>query len=430
MGSTSAALGSIQGAGAGGGASLAPVYTLSGFGDSRALGTLSLQTLGRAYDDISGNLAQLQAADIAENTNKNLQANIKSAAPTNDFSQVSLNALNEINLLLGLDSVEGPSSFANRPNLIQENTYQSGGKARSVWVEDIVKQLNDAGITDDYGKPFYRPFYWSSPTSNIPAKDENRIKAAYKRDTKGKNTNINDIARAATQRLGLNIVSSASQNPNYDIGPPKFGIVEPITKVSINSDVLNSLVNNKVLTSNQARAFTDRANITGDELLAELQQTTGIQGNDFQEQLYNSIGYKTPSTTPDANQTSQAALDRFYNSPGYFNRVNEARRGLETSAATRGSLLSGNAIEGINRGIQDYASNEFNNRLSQLATVSSEAAPLAQANIAASTDLIKTQQQLAQEATTRASKLAGLASIPNPYSRDGIAARGTVLASL
>lgn len=48
-----------------------------------------------------------------------------------------------------------------------------------------------------------------------------------------------------------------------------------------------------------------------------------------------------------------------YDDPGYQFRLDEGRKGIENSAAARGTQLSGANLKGLNRYSQDYASNEF-----------------------------------------------------------------------
>lgn len=66
----------------------------------------------------------------------------------------------------------------------------------------------------------------------------------------------------------------------------------------------------------------------------------------------------------------EAQLSSLMNSPGYQFRLNQGRRNLEASSAARGGMGSGKAATAMTNYGQDYASNEYGNRLNQLAGVS------------------------------------------------------------
>lgn len=57
-------------------------------------------------------------------------------------------------------------------------------------------------------------------------------------------------------------------------------------------------------------------------------------------------------------------------SPGYQFRLGEGLKALERSAAARGTLLTGGTLKGLERYAQDYASNEYGNRVNQLMDLS------------------------------------------------------------
>lgn len=66
----------------------------------------------------------------------------------------------------------------------------------------------------------------------------------------------------------------------------------------------------------------------------------------------------------------EAQLSSLMQSPGYQFRLNQGRRNLEASSAARGGMGSGKAGTAMTNYGQDYASNEYGNRLNQLAGVS------------------------------------------------------------
>jgi len=62
-----------------------------------------------------------------------------------------------------------------------------------------------------------------------------------------------------------------------------------------------------------------------------------------------------------ASQYDPFTIDKFQADPGYGFRLKEGLRALESSAAARGGLLSGNQMRGVTRFGQGLASEEFNN---------------------------------------------------------------------
>jgi hypothetical protein len=64
----------------------------------------------------------------------------------------------------------------------------------------------------------------------------------------------------------------------------------------------------------------------------------------------------------------QAALEQ---SPGFQFRLGEGLKALERSAAARGTLLTGGTLKGLQRYAQDYASNEYGQRVNQLQSLAS-----------------------------------------------------------
>ena len=74
-------------------------------------------------------------------------------------------------------------------------------------------------------------------------------------------------------------------------------------------------------------------------------------------------------SSPDfGSLTREFTNDDFVKDPGYQFRLDEGLKALQHSAAARGGLLSGNALKGISRYGQDYASNEFGNAFNRFNT--------------------------------------------------------------
>jgi len=67
---------------------------------------------------------------------------------------------------------------------------------------------------------------------------------------------------------------------------------------------------------------------------------------------------------------TQSAMTALRNAPGYQARLQQGTRSLEGSTAARGGMGSGKAMTAAAGWGQDYASNEYANRLNQLAGLS------------------------------------------------------------
>jgi hypothetical protein len=63
----------------------------------------------------------------------------------------------------------------------------------------------------------------------------------------------------------------------------------------------------------------------------------------------------------EASRYTPFGMEQFQQDPGYGFRLKEGLRALESSAAARGGLLSGNAMRGITRFGQELGSQEFGN---------------------------------------------------------------------
>jgi hypothetical protein len=90
----------------------------------------------------------------------------------------------------------------------------------------------------------------------------------------------------------------------------------------------------------------------------------------------NNIGYWTNRIAGDASGagggggTADASggdpTADLANTPGFQFRLDQGLQGLQRSAAARGTLLTGGTLKGLTRYAQDYASNEYQNRVNQL----------------------------------------------------------------
>lgn len=81
----------------------------------------------------------------------------------------------------------------------------------------------------------------------------------------------------------------------------------------------------------------------------------------------NQSWYQGEDDSPGAGGGIGAGLET---SPGYQFRLGEGLKALERSAAARGTLLTGGTLKGLTRFGQDYASNEYGQRVNQLMDLS------------------------------------------------------------
>lgn len=73
---------------------------------------------------------------------------------------------------------------------------------------------------------------------------------------------------------------------------------------------------------------------------------------------------------PGGTGNSESSLAQLQKTPGYQFRLNQGRKNLEASSAARGGMGSGKSGVAMQKYGQDYATNEYNNRLNQLSSLS------------------------------------------------------------
>jgi len=71
------------------------------------------------------------------------------------------------------------------------------------------------------------------------------------------------------------------------------------------------------------------------------------------------------------NGDTSSVMQELQSSPGYQFRLAQGQRGLNAGLASRGGMGSGKAMNAATQYGQDYASNEYENRLNRLASLSS-----------------------------------------------------------
>jgi len=81
-------------------------------------------------------------------------------------------------------------------------------------------------------------------------------------------------------------------------------------------------------------------------------------------------GLKEYSSLLGLNGDTAGAMRSLQKSPGYLSRLAIGNRAMEGGSAARGGMGSGKALVAAQNYGQDYASNEYGNRLSQLANIS------------------------------------------------------------
>ena len=101
------------------------------------------------------------------------------------------------------------------------------------------------------------------------------------------------------------------------------------------------------------------------------QQQAQREANAAQERMFNrqvelqepfrQAGVNALPELVEASRYTPFGMEQFQADPGYGFRLKEGLRALESSAAARGGLLSGNAMRGITRYGQGLASDEYTN---------------------------------------------------------------------
>jgi len=77
----------------------------------------------------------------------------------------------------------------------------------------------------------------------------------------------------------------------------------------------------------------------------------------------------TPTQQEIDDQRREEAMNRFYQSPDYDFRMNEGIRAMDSSAASRGMLMSGAQLRGITEFGQNLAAGEYGNYYNRLSGI-------------------------------------------------------------
>lgn len=115
-----------------------------------------------------------------------------------------------------------------------------------------------------------------------------------------------------------------------------------------------------VASSKAAKAQKSAADTASAAQLEMYNQTREDQAP-YREAGYTALKQLGTDTAPGGDFNRDFTIADFQKDPGLEFRRTEGQRGVESSAAARGGLLSGGALKGIDRYNQDYASGEYSN---------------------------------------------------------------------
>jgi hypothetical protein len=149
-------------------------------------------------------------------------------------------------------------------------------------------------------------------------------------------------------------------------------------------------------------------------------EATAAQERMFQRQTelqepFRQAGVNALPELVEASRYTPFGMEQFQQDPGYGFRLREGLRALESSAAARGGLLSGNQMRGVTRFGQGLASDEYTNAFNRY-----------QAERAARLNPL---QSLAGMAQSSANTLTGAAGQYGQNMAEGATAMGNIRAS-
>jgi hypothetical protein len=149
-------------------------------------------------------------------------------------------------------------------------------------------------------------------------------------------------------------------------------------------------------------------------------EATAAQERMFQRQTelqepFRQVGVNALPELVEASRYTPFGMEQFQQDPGYGFRLREGLRALESSAAARGGLLSGNQMRGVTRFGQGLASDEYTNAFNRY-----------QAERAARLNPL---QSLAGMAQSSANTLTGAAGQYGQNMAEGATAMGNIRAS-
>jgi hypothetical protein len=129
----------------------------------------------------------------------------------------------------------------------------------------------------------------------------------------------------------------------------------------ITGSVINAYSSRKA-SKEQSRA-TDRAS---EAQLEATKKSIASQERMFERQValqepFRKVGVNALPELVEASRYTPFSMEQFQQDPGYGFRLKEGLRALESSAAARGGLLSGNQMRGVTRYGQELGSQEYTN---------------------------------------------------------------------
>lgn len=149
-------------------------------------------------------------------------------------------------------------------------------------------------------------------------------------------------------------------------------------------------------------------------------EATAAQERMFKKQValqepFRQVGVNALPELVEASRYTPFGMEQFQQDPGYGFRLKEGLRALESSAAARGGLLSGNQMRGVTRFGQELGSQEYTNAFNRY-----------QAERAARLNPL---QSLAGMAQSSANTLTGAAGQYGQNMAEGATAMGNIRAS-
>lgn len=144
-----------------------------------------------------------------------------------------------------------------------------------------------------------------------------------------------------------------------------MGIAEAI----IGSSILGA-VSSKSASKTQSQAAAQAADVQ--KQVAD--QQTALQREMFQQQQQNQAPWLAAgqtalnALTPLATNYQKFGMDQFQQDPGYAFRLSEGRKALAHTAGSRGGLVSGQTLKGMQDYAQGSASNEYQNAFNRYQT--------------------------------------------------------------
>jgi hypothetical protein len=134
----------------------------------------------------------------------------------------------------------------------------------------------------------------------------------------------------------------------------------------IGGAMLGSALLGGAASSKAAKAQTQAQREASDAQAEATRESIAAQERMFERQValqepFRRVGVNALPELVEASRYTPFGMEQFQQDPGYGFRLKEGLRALESSAAARGGLMSGNQMRGITRYGQELGSQEFGN---------------------------------------------------------------------